>query len=71
MAVLKPTNRISAYEILPNGSHIIIGLDNHPELIILALRNYVDKSSLERDSDAVYLYGNQDNQEKIFNLNLV
>lgn len=65
LAVLKSPDRISACEILPNGAFVAVALEGRSNLMILALKNYGDSES---DDDYAYIYGNQDNQDKVFKL---
>uniref|UniRef100_A0A1B0BJ75 AAA+ ATPase domain-containing protein n=1 Tax=Glossina palpalis gambiensis TaxID=67801 RepID=A0A1B0BJ75_9MUSC len=65
LAVLKLPDRISACEILPNGAFVAVALEGRSDLMILALKNYGDSES---DDDNPYIYGNQDNQDKVFKL---
>lgn len=64
LAVYKPSGQITSCEILPNGAFVVVALKNRTELLTLALKNYG-----EAPDDNCYLYGNQDNQNKTFNLN--
>uniref|UniRef100_A0A1A9WXH2 WD_REPEATS_REGION domain-containing protein n=1 Tax=Glossina brevipalpis TaxID=37001 RepID=A0A1A9WXH2_9MUSC len=65
LAVLKSPDRISACEILPNGAFVVVALEGRSNLLILALKNYGDSML---DDDNPYIYGNRDNQDKIFKL---
>ncbi|XP_075151696.1 NACHT domain- and WD repeat-containing protein 1 [Haematobia irritans] len=68
LAVFKPPGPISACEILPNCTYIVLALSNHSELLTLALNNYALEST--PDDNLYVQYGDQDNQNKVFQLNL-
>ncbi|XP_023296388.2 uncharacterized protein LOC111679120 [Lucilia cuprina] len=67
LAVFKPPGQISACEVLPNCTYIIVALTNKTELLTLSLNNFA--MDLTPDDSLYVLYGNQDNQNKVFQLN--
>ncbi|XP_073824687.1 uncharacterized protein [Musca autumnalis] len=68
LAVFKPPCPISACEILPNCTYVVVALANRSDLLTLALNNYALDSTPD---DSLYVqYGNQDNQNKVFHLNV-
>ncbi|XP_059220642.1 uncharacterized protein LOC106089892 isoform X2 [Stomoxys calcitrans] len=68
LGVFKPPATISACEILPNCTYVAVALADRSELLTLALNNFA--LNLTPDDSLYVQYGNQDNQNKIFQLNL-
>ncbi|TDG44206.1 hypothetical protein AWZ03_009380 [Drosophila navojoa] len=68
LAVYKPPAKISTCEILPNGAYVVLALVDRNDLLTLALKNYGGSSANALEDDCVTLYGNPDNQHKVFNL---
>ncbi|KAH8263526.1 hypothetical protein KR044_010218 [Drosophila immigrans] len=67
LAVYKPPAQISTSEILPNGAYVVLALKDRNDLLTLALKNYGDSADALED-DCGTLYGNPDNQHKVFQL---
>lgn len=67
LAVFKPPAQVSTCEILPNGAFVVLALKNRNSLLTLALKNYGGGSGA-LDDDCGTLYGNPDNQHKVFDL---
>lgn len=69
LAVFKPPAQISTCEILPNGAFVVLALRDRNDLLTLALKNYGGSSTANAlEDDCGTLYGNPDNQHKVFNL---
>ncbi|XP_033167496.1 uncharacterized protein LOC117145803 [Drosophila mauritiana] len=67
LAVFKPPAQVSTCEILPNGAFVVLALKDRNSLLTLALKNYGGGSGA-LDDDCGTLYGNPDNQHKVFDL---
>ncbi|EDW05106.1 GH10482, partial [Drosophila grimshawi] len=68
LAVFKPPAQISTCEILPSGAFAVLALKDRNDLLTLALKNYAGNSANALEDDCGTLYGNPDNQHKVFNL---
>jgi len=68
LAVFKPPAQVSTCEILPNGAFVVLALKDRNSLLTLALKNYGGGSGAALDYDCGTLYGNPDNQHKVFDL---
>ncbi|XP_064539174.1 uncharacterized protein LOC135428962 [Drosophila montana] len=69
LAVFKPPAQISTCEILPNGAFVVLALRDRNDLLTLALKNYGGSNTANAlEDDCGTLYGNPDNQHKVFNL---
>jgi len=68
LAVFKPPAQVSTCEILPNGAFVVLALKDRNSLLTLALKNYGGGSGAALDDDCGTLYGNPDNQHKVFDL---
>uniref|UniRef100_A0A0K8TLW2 Putative wd40 domain protein n=1 Tax=Tabanus bromius TaxID=304241 RepID=A0A0K8TLW2_TABBR len=66
LAVYTPPAKISTCEILVNGKYVVLALENHSNLITLALRNYQSDGADEGTQSIVY--GNAENDGKTFQL---
>ncbi|KAM7353853.1 uncharacterized protein ACRADG_005773 isoform 2-T5 [Cochliomyia hominivorax] len=67
LAVFKPPGQISACEVLPNCTYVVVALKNRTEILTLSLNNFA--MDLTPDDSLYVIYGNQDNQNKVFQLN--
>ncbi|XP_062123664.1 uncharacterized protein LOC133837031 [Drosophila sulfurigaster albostrigata] len=68
LAVYKPPAQITTSEILPNGAYVVLALKDRNDLLTLALKNYGDSNADALEDDCGTLYGNPDNQHKVFQL---
>lgn len=68
LAVFKPPAQISTCEILPNGAFVVLALKHRNDLLTLALKNYGGTNADALEDDCGTLYGNPDNQHKVFSL---
>ncbi|EDV32030.1 uncharacterized protein Dana_GF14243 [Drosophila ananassae] len=68
LAVFKPPAQVSTCEILPNGAFVVLALKDRNALLTLALKNYGGGSGNVLEDDCGTLYGNPDNQRKVFDL---
>ncbi|EDW37140.1 GL26082 [Drosophila persimilis] len=68
LAVFKPPAQVSTCEILPNGAYVVLALKDRNALLTLALKNYGGGSGDALEDDCGTLYGNPDNQHKVFDL---
>lgn len=64
LAVYTPTKKITACELVSNGKYVVLGLKNTAKLVTLQLKG--GDYDIETDNSA--LYGNEDNEGKIFDL---
>ncbi|XP_068150594.1 uncharacterized protein [Drosophila tropicalis] len=69
LAVFKPPAQVSTCEILPNGAFVVLALKDRNDLLTLALKNYTGAGTGDvLEDDCGTLYGNPDNQHKVFDL---
>ncbi|KAH8412249.1 hypothetical protein KR009_000806 [Drosophila setifemur] len=68
LAVFKPPAQVTTCEILPNGAFVVLALKDRNTLLTLALKNYAIGSGDVLEDDCISLYGNPDNQHKVFDL---
>lgn len=64
LAVYTPTKKITACELVFNGRYIVLGLKNTAKLVTLQLKG----GDYDTETDNSALYGNKDNEGKIFDL---
>ncbi|CAO1400178.1 unnamed protein product [Diamesa hyperborea] len=64
LAVYTPTKKITACELVSNGKYVVLGLKNIAKLVTLQLKG----GNYDTETDNSALYGNEDNEGKIFDL---
>lgn len=67
MAVYTPSKQITACELTSNGKHVALALKNSTKLITLELKGG-DYSSQGSEEDGNAIYGNKENEGKVFDL---
>lgn len=68
IAVHTSSKKISTCEILPNGEYVVLALENEPNLVILELKNSIAALPSEYATNKDDVYGESENNGKIFQL---